>query len=1382
MAIVKQTLHIFATAAKPADLTFSRSTSATRVNDIGRIELVPANTIRQDFDSVVTGSIMGWLLEESSSNLCLQSQDLGTTWITTNAVQTNLATLTTDTTKSPDGTSNADTLAAGSSATGIVAARQQGFTFSNGTHYTVSVFAKKKDLDYLEISNKDDNATGMTFSQTFNISAGSVGSSGGSVYAASMRAFPNGWYRCEVSFEATASSTAEVFLKARSDNANSSTFAATSGQGIYLWGMQVEENKYATSYIPTTTTSVARAADVAYVDSTQGKWNWDVGMSVLIDATPINTNETLAPIYHYQDAANENYVSQMSDGRVMVVANATAQLSSNPFNTGFSNTKNTNFRSMLSIKANRMHLAKNGSLSPNLPDTALMVPLNGASSAFTIKFFHGTGLNSGSGWLKQFKIFPVVVSDLDLQNLSFRTNEDAQSLQLNAVQVQDGSINTLKIAPSAITSAKIAAATIVESNMADNAITNAKIASDAVTADSIADNTITSAQIQDGTIGTAQLGVDVIVAADIAANAITVSEIQANAVIKVKIADNSVDVAKLDVTDGNANDVLKTSGAGVLSFTNPASQAVGGDVSGTVGNIQISANTVGVSELNVTDGSNGQYLTTDGNGALSFTTDSTNVGATSVGGDMTGTVSNIQIAAGAIVNADIANDAVNTDQIADGAVETVQIEDLNVTTGKLANDSVTDTKLADHATLDASRAVGTNHIKDLNVTEGKLATGAVTTSKLGADSVDAAALADNSVASANIINGTIVEADLADDAVTADKLAANSVVSASIVNGTIVADDLASNSVTNIKINGSAVTNNKLAANAVTTAKIADNQVTIAKLAVTDGSNGQVLTTDGSGTLSFANDSTNVGGTAVGGDVSGTVSNITIPAGAITSAMIGVDVIVAEDLAANSITVSELSNNAVSTVKILDNAVTGAKIAMGSDAAGDVLYYNGTDYVRLAKGTSGHVLTQGASAPSWAADSTDVTGTSVGGSVSGTVGAITLNNNSVTGAHLALSGQQSGDVMYYNGSDWTRLAKGTAGQYLTMNVGATAPSWASDSTNVGTTAVGGDVTGTVANIQIAANAVDGTHIQLGSDAAGDVMYYNGTNYIRLAAGTAGQVLKINSGATAPEWAADTDTTIGDAAVGGDVTGTIANIQIAANAIDGTHIQLGSDAAGDTLYYNGTNYVRLAKGTAGQVLKINSGATAPEWAADTDTTIGDAAVGGDVSGTISNITIPANTITTAMIAADVIVAEDIANNAITVAELQDNAVATAKILDNAVTGAKIAMGSDARGDILYYNGTDYARLAKGTSGHVLTMGASDPAWSADSTNVGTTSLGGMLGGTVANATIGAGVVTPTMLSATGTASNSTFLRGDGVWATPVTVETDPTAVTMAIALG
>ena len=46
----------------------------------------------------------------------------------------------------------------------------------------------------------------------------------------------------------------------------------------------------------------------------------------------------------------------------------------------------------------------------------------------------------------------------------------------------------------------------------------------------------------------------------------------------------------------------------------------------------------------------------------------------------------------------------------------------------------------------------------------------------------------------------------------------------------------------------------------------------------------------------------------------------------------------------------------------------------------------------------------------------------------------------------------------------------------------------------------------------------------------------------------------------------------------------------------------------------------------------------------------------------------------------------------------------------INGPMIAMGSDARGDILFRNDTTYTRLAKGTADQVLTMGANDPAWS------------------------------------------------------------------------
>jgi hypothetical protein len=109
-----------------------------------------------------------------------------------------------------------------------------------------------------------------------------------------------------------------------------------------------------------------------------------------------------------------------------------------------------------------------------------------------------------------------------------------------------------------------------------------------------------------------------------------------------------------------------------------------------------------------------------------------------------------------------------------------------------------------------------------------------------------------------------------------------------------------------------------------------------------------------------------------------------------------------------------------------------------------------------------------------------------------------------------------GDMVYRNATEWVRLPKGSAGQLLMQNSGATAPNWISMGTDA-TISETGAVTianSAVTTAKIAANAVDGSKIAMGSDAAGDILYYNGTDYVRLAKGTDGQVLK--SG-TAPGW-------------------------------------------------------------------------------------------------------------------------------------------------------------------------------------------------------------------------------------------------------------------------
>ena len=69
----------------------------------------------------------------------------------------------------------------------------------------------------------------------------------------------------------------------------------------------------------------------------------------------------------------------------------------------------------------------------------------------------------------------------------------------------------------------------------------------------------------------------------------------------------------------------------------------------------------------------------------------------------------------------------------------------------------------------------------------------------------------------------------------------------------------------------------------------------------------------------------------------------------------------------------------------------------------------------------------------------------------------------------------------------------------------------------------------------------------------------------------------------------------------------------------TDFTITGEAAGDVIYFNGTNWIRLAKGTAAQALKMNSGATAPEWGTVSSVGISDEAYGATWNGITATAT-------------------------------------------------------------------------------------------------------------------------------------------------------------------
>ena len=217
------------------DLTFTRASTATRVNSEGLIKGVRTNLVSysEEFDNAYWTKLRASV----SANIVI----------------------------SPDGTTNADKIIENTenNSHGVLSAVLN----TSGQQYSVSVYVKAAERSWFAIYVGGGPAQG----RFFDVSNGVLGSAlANTPNESSITDAGNGWYRCSIVYTATDASSDVTLQSATANGTNIYTGDGTSG--VYLYGAQVELSASPTDYIPTTTTavSVGMLANVPRIDYTGG--------------------------------------------------------------------------------------------------------------------------------------------------------------------------------------------------------------------------------------------------------------------------------------------------------------------------------------------------------------------------------------------------------------------------------------------------------------------------------------------------------------------------------------------------------------------------------------------------------------------------------------------------------------------------------------------------------------------------------------------------------------------------------------------------------------------------------------------------------------------------------------------------------------------------------------------------------------------------------------------------------------------------------------------------------------------------------------------------------------------------------------------------------
>ena len=254
--------------------TFTRASTATYIDRYGVLKTAAVDEPRFEKE--------GYLNEGASTNLLTYSEQCDNTiWVKS---RTTVSVNTADT-RDPYGTNLADKVIEDTTASATHAI-QNGYTFTSGVVYTASIFLKAGERDIVSISG--GNTTTFAANCQFNLTTGVVVSQ--TLGSASIKSVGNGWYRCSITGTAGATGSTGVVVFLTQNGAT--TYTGDGVSGIYVFGAQLEALPFATSYIPTTSATVTRSADILYVTKYNNISKPYDELSVLVDFSTFDTRLT----------------------------------------------------------------------------------------------------------------------------------------------------------------------------------------------------------------------------------------------------------------------------------------------------------------------------------------------------------------------------------------------------------------------------------------------------------------------------------------------------------------------------------------------------------------------------------------------------------------------------------------------------------------------------------------------------------------------------------------------------------------------------------------------------------------------------------------------------------------------------------------------------------------------------------------------------------------------------------------------------------------------------------------------------------------------------------------------------------------------------------